>query len=242
MIGSKQLFLLTFPLLIGGCAGLVKPVGGAADLRVVESAVLPAPSVEDYRLPGRAYAIGPFDKLRVDVLGMPEFSLEEIQTDAGGRFSLPLAGSIEASGLTPEEVAAVVRDRLRERHVRDPKVSVNLTDTVSQVITVEGEVKKPGLYPAVGNMTLLSAIARAEGTTEFTNTKDVIVFRTVGQQKYAALYSLAAIRRGAYSDPLIYANDRVVIGDSPQRRLFRDILQVVPLITTPLVLALQNNN
>ncbi|MBL9071695.1 MAG: polysaccharide export protein [Sphingopyxis sp.] len=242
MIGSKHLLLLAFPLLVAGCAGSVKPVGGAANVRVVESSVLPEPSGDDYRLPGRAYAIGPFDKLRIDVLGMPEFSLEEIQTDAGGHFSLPLAGSIEAAGLTPAEVAVVIRDRLRNQHVRDPQVSVNLTETVSQVITVEGEVKKPGLYPALGNMTLLSAVARAEGTTEFTNTKDVIVFRTVGQQKYAALYSLAAIRRGAYDDPQIYANDRVVIGDSPQRRLFRDILQVVPLITTPLVVALQNNN
>lgn len=239
MIGSKQLLLIAVPLLVAGCGGSVKPIGGAPGLRVIESAVLPTPTFEDYRVPGRAYAIGPFDKLRVDVMGMPEFSLDEIQADAGGKFSVPLAGSIEASGKTPEEVSAIIRSRLQAGHVRDPKVSVNLLETVSQQITVEGEVKKPGLYPATGRMTLLSAIARAEGTTDFTNLKDVIVFRTVDNQKYAALYNLSAIRRGVYSDPEIFANDQVVVGDSPQRRLFRDLLQVVPLITTPLVIALQ---
>ncbi len=239
MIRCKQLLLLSASLLVAGCAGSVKPVGGVADLRVVESAVLPTPTSDDYRMPGRAYAIGPFDKLRIDVMGMPDFSLQEIQADAGGKFSVPLAGSIDASGKTPEEVSELIRARLQAQHVRDPKVSVNLLETVSQQITVEGEVKKPGLYPATGRMTLLSTIARAEGTTEFSNLKDVIVFRTVDNQKYAALYNLAAIRRGAYSDPEIFANDQVVVGDSPQRRLFRDLLQVVPLITTPLVIALQ---
>ena len=242
MVAYKPVLLLSVSLLVAGCAGSVKPVGGAPNLQVVESAVLPTPTGEDYRFAGRAYAIGPFDKLRIDVMGMPEFSLEEIQTDAGGKFSVPLAGSIDAAGRTPDEVANAIRDRLRQEHVRDPKVSVNLTETVSQVVTVEGEVKKPGLYPATGNMTLLSAVARAEGTTEFTNPRDVIVFRTVGGQKYAALYSLAAIRRGAYADPEVFANDQIVVGDSPQRRLFRDLLQVVPLITTPLVVALQPRN
>ena len=239
MLGCKQVLLLSASLLVAGCGGSVKPIGGAPNVRVVETAILPVPTSNDYRVPGRAYAIGPFDKLRIDVMGMPEFSLQEVQADAGGKFSVPLAGSIDAAGKTPEEVSLVIRDRLREGHVRDPRVAVNLLETVSQLITVEGEVEKPGLYPATGNMTLLSAIARAEGTTEFSNLKDVVVFRTVENQQYAALYNLAAIRRGAYSDPEIYANDRVIVGDSPQRRLFRDLLQIVPLITTPLVVALQ---
>lgn len=239
MLGFKQVLLLSATLLVAGCGGSVKPIGGAPNLRVVETAILPLPTSNDYRVPGRAYAIGPFDKLRIDVMGMPEFSLLEIQADAGGKFSVPLAGSIDAAGKTPEEVSLVIRDRLRAGYVRDPQVAVNLIETVSQLITVEGEVEKPGLYPATGNMTLLSAIARAQGTTEFSNLKDVVVFRTVDNQQYAALYNLGAIRRGAYADPEIYANDRVIVGDSPQRRLFRDLLQVVPLITTPLVVALQ---
>jgi polysaccharide export outer membrane protein len=58
----------------------------------------------------------------------------------------------------------------------------------------------------------------------------------------AGLYNLKAIRRGYYADPEIYANDTVVVGDSAGRRLFKDALQVVPLLTTPLIIALQNRN
>ena len=119
---------------------------------------------------------------------------------------------------------------------------MNLKETVSQVITVDGQVKKPGLYPVVGKMTLMRAVATAEGTAEFARLDDVVIFRTVKGQQLAALYNLKAIRRGNYQDPEVFANDVVVVGDSQARRLFKDALQIVPLLTTPLIIALQNNN
>jgi polysaccharide biosynthesis/export protein len=67
-----------------------------------------------------------------------------------------------------------------------------------------------------------------------------VIFRTVEGKQLAALYNLKAIRRGNYDDPEVFANDVVVVGDSSARRLFRDILQVVPLLTTPIIVALQN--
>lgn len=242
---SKKFF--TVALLasaLGGCTSTMTPdrLGGAPNLQVLPDSTLPEPTGADYRTGGRPYAIGPLDKLRIDVAGMPELSMEEIQADAGGNIAVPLAGTMPVAGLTSEEAAQLIRDRLRAAHVRDPKVAVNLRSTSSQIVTVEGEVKKPGQYPALANMTLLGAIARAEGTAQFARLDEVIVFRTVNNQRYAALYNLKSIRRGAYADPMVFANDVIVVGDNPQRRLFLDILQVVPLITTPLVVALQNNN
>lgn len=226
---------------LGGCASSGN-IGGSPDLSVLPQASLPHPSMNDYRGTGRPYALGPFDKLRVDVAGLPELSLEEVQADAGGNIAVPLAGTIQIGGMTPTEAAYAIETKLRAAHVREPKVAVNLRETNSQIVTIEGEVEKPGQYPALGNMTLLGLVARAEGTSEFARLKEVIIFRTVDNQRYAALYDLGAIRRGAYTDPAVFANDVVVVGDSPQRRLFRDLLQVVPLITTPLVIALQSNN
>lgn len=228
---------------LSGCSGMSnKKIGGSPGLRVLDQGTLPEPSANDYRGTPRAYALGPFDKLRIDVAGLPELSLQEIQADAGGNIAVPLAGTVQIGGLTTAEVSQAIETRLRAAHVRDPKVAVNLRETNSQVVTIDGEVKKPGQYPATGNMTLVGLVARAEGTGEFARLEDVIIFRTVDNQRYAALYNLAAIRRGAYPDPAVFANDVVVVGDSPQRRLFRDLLQVVPLITTPLVIALQSKN
>ena len=229
-------FLFLLCLGLGGCANTPK-IGGAAGLNVVQSAELPPPDrlVRDVR----PYYIGPFDKLTIDVFGIAELSNKEVQVDAGGRMSFPLIGSVEASGKTPSEIATVMEERLRGQYIRNPQVTVNLKETVSQVITIEGEVREPGLYPVVGRMTLLRAVATAKGTTEFTNLKDIVVFRTAGGQKYAALYNLSAIRNGVYPDPEVYANDVVMVGESRGRRLFRDLLSAAPLLTTPLIIALQ---
>ena len=87
----------------------------------------------------------------------------------------------------------------------------------------------------------MRAVATAGGASEFARLNDVVVFRTVGTQRYAALYNLALIRRGAYADPEIFASDIVVVGDSQARRLFRDILAAAPLITAPIIAVLQNS-
>jgi polysaccharide biosynthesis/export protein len=226
--------------LLPACAG-PGALGGASNITVMQGNELPAPDRGDLLSESRPYLIGPFDKLTIDVFGIDELSKKEVQTDASGRISFPLAGIIEAAGRTPAEIEEEIENRLRSRYVRDPQVTVNLRETVSQVITVDGQVRKPGLYPVIGKMTLMRAVATAEGTAEFAKLDDVVIFRTVKGQQLAALYNLKAIRRGNYGDPEVFANDVVVVGDSQARRLFRDALQVVPLLTTPLIIALQNN-
>jgi polysaccharide biosynthesis/export protein len=91
-------------------------------------------------------------------------------------------------------------------------------------------------------MTLMRAVATAKGTAEFAKLDDVVVFRTVKSQKMAALYNLKAIRRGYYDDPEVFANDVVVVGNSSARKIFKDALQIAPLLVTPLVYILSNNN
>ena len=71
--------------------------------------------------------------------------------------------------------------------------------------------------------------------TEFAKQDDVVILRTVKGQKLAGLYNIDAIRRGLYDDPAIFANDVVVVGDSPARRLFRDIVGLAPVLAAPIV-------
>ena len=236
----KKLVALVFALAsLGGCVGSGR-IGGASNVQVLSGTELPAPDRSDLLADSRPYLIGPFDKLKIDVFGIDELSKKEVQTDASGRISFPLAGVIEAAGRTPGEIEEELESRLRNRYVRDPQVTVNLSETVSQVITVDGQVREPGLFPVVGRMTLMRAVATAKGTSEFAKLDDVVIFRTVKGQDFAALYNLQAIRRGSYEDPEVFANDIVIVGDSKARRLFKDALQLVPLLTTPLVIALQN--
>lgn len=223
---------------LGACVS-TPPLRSSEAVTVVANTELPPPHGTDLYAQDRPYLIGPFDKIRIDVFGIPELSERIVQVDAGGRASFPLAGSFQAAGLTPNQVAEELTRRLSGNYIRDPQVTVNLEETVSQVVTVDGQVVRPGLYPVVGRMTLMRAVATAGGVGEFARLDDVVVFRTVGGQRFAALYNLRAIRRGGYADPEIFANDIVVVGDSQARRIFRDILQASPLITTPIVALLQ---
>jgi polysaccharide export outer membrane protein len=238
----NRFYLIALSTLLVSCgSSKLGGAGSASDVQVVAEGQLPEPTRLDLFEQNRPYLIGPFDKLIIDVFGIEELSKQEVQTDAGGRISFPLAGIMEAAGKTPGELETEIEQRLRGQYVRDPQVTVNLKETVSQVITVDGQVKEPGLYPVIGKMTLMRAVATAKGTAEFAKLDDIVVFRTVNGQKLAALYNLKAIRRGYYNDPEVFANDVVVVGDSQARRLFKDALQLVPILTTPLIIALQRN-
>lgn len=236
----SRAFCVGLALTLASCAHSQKHVqSNAPAVTVQPNAELPAPTRADIFSQDRPYLIGPFDKLVIDVFGIPEMSNKEVQTDAGGRISFPVAGVIQAAGKSPAELAALLEDRLRTGGVRNPQVTVNLRETVSQVITVDGQVKEPGLYPVIGKMTLMRAVATAKGTDEFAKLSEVTVIRTVGGQKYAGLYSLKAIRAGAYPDPEVYANDVVIVGESYARRIFKDALQALPVVLTPLIVALK---
>lgn len=233
----RKVVSIAVALALGACAA--PQVGTDPNVQVLQGSELPPPTKRDQAAISRPYLVGAFDKLKVDVFGVEELQ-KEVQTDAGGRFSFPLIGLVEASGQTPGEIEAEIETRIA-RFVRNPQVTVNLMETVSQVVTVEGEVKKPGLYPVVGDMTLLRTVATAGGVSEMASLNDVVVFRNVDGQRYAALYNLSAIRLGNYADPDVYPNDVVVVGQSRARRLFRDVLTATPLLTTPLVILTNGN-
>jgi polysaccharide export outer membrane protein len=219
-------------LILSGCASQkgLDPQGAM----VTSLTELPPPSLADGYANSPAYTVGPFDELTVAVFGVEELS-GDVTADADGRVSVPLAGTIEAAGLTQNELAERIATNLRG-YVRDPHVTVNVKEARSRTIAVDGQVKEPGVFRANGNLTLMRAVATAKGTTPDADVEDVVVFRTVNGQQMAALYNLGAIRRGTYNDPPIYPNDIVVVGDSPRTRLIREI---APVIATPIVLLLQ---
>lgn len=229
-------FLATAAL--AGCAGQ-PPLQSTARLTVVDGDhVLPPPNRGDLTAADRPALIGPLDTIEVDVFNVPDLS-REMQVDASGRIAMPLVGTVDARGKTAEELARSIESTLRGRYVRNPEVTVNIKSSVSQVVTVDGQVVEPGLYPVTNQMTLMRVIASAKGFSEFAKQEEVVILRTVNNRKMAALYNVADIRRGSYDDPPVYANDVVLVGDSPQRRLFRDFVSVSPILAAPLIAIVQ---
>jgi polysaccharide biosynthesis/export protein len=230
-----RIFLSLFAsIALASCASGPK-LQTTARLTVISGdSALPAPARADLVSADRLALVGPLDTISVDVFGVPELS-RAIQVDASGRIAMPLIGTLDAGGKTAGELAADIENALAGRFVRDPDVSVNISTSVSQVVTVDGQVAEPGLYPVTNQMTLLRAVASARGLTEYAKQDDVVILRTVNGQKLAGLYNIGSIRRGLYDDPAIFANDVVVVGDSPPRRLFRDIVGLAPVLAAPII-------
>ncbi len=205
---------------------------------MVRGKALPAPSRSDTAASSVDYVIGPLDKLSISVLGLEELSRDEILVDAGGNLGVPLVGTVHAGGLSPTELATIIAEGLRAKKVRDPRVTVSMAEIVSQLVAVEGEVKQPGLFRMEGRMSLLRAIAKAEGPTEFARTNEVLIFRTVAGQRLVGVYDLRALRSGTYNDPQVFADDLIVVGDSPKRRIFKTLIEGAALLS-PLVILLQ---
>lgn len=219
--------------------GSPEPLQSNGSLTVVQGAsLLPPPDRGDLVAADRPALIGPLDTIEVSVFGIPDLD-REMQVDASGRIAMPLAGTIDARGKTAEELANAIETALKARYVRNPQVTVNIKSSVSQVVTIDGSVVEPGLYPVTNQMTLMRVVASAKGLTEFAKQEEVVILRTVGDKRMAGLYDISAIRRGAYDDPPVYANDVIIVGDSPQRRLFRDFVSLSPVLAAPLIAVLQ---
>ncbi len=236
-----SIFIVLGAALLAGCAKAPPQVASVPNTPVALMKDLPVPQADDVVRSSRAAFIGPFTELRVEVFGVPEMQ-RDIMTDGEGNFSFPLVGEIAAGGKTPDIIADEIRTKLAGRYVRNPEVTVNFMSSdnplaaQSRTVTVDGQVNRAGAYPVVGRVTLMRAVALAGGVNEFAKLEDVVVFRNVGSQSYVGIYNLEAIQRGNYADPEIFANDIVVVGDSPQRRRFKDILQIVPALLSPVIL------
>jgi polysaccharide export outer membrane protein len=225
----KLAFVLlgTFAAALGACAS--DPTIGEQSTAVRVASSLPPPDQTGMAVDLGSYRIGPLDVIRVEVFGAPELT-REAEVDAAGNFSLPLAGPVRAAGRTPAEFGDAISAQLRQRYLKNPQVSVNIVKAQSKTFTVDGAVRQPGNYPIVGKMTLQQAIATARGADQAANLNNVVVFRTVGNQKVAALFSLKTIRAGQLEDPQIYGNDIIVVGESAARRFFRDFGSMFPVL------------
>jgi polysaccharide export outer membrane protein len=178
--------------------------------------------------PGAAYRIGALDKLNITVFQVKDLTLEKVQVDASGQVLLPLVGAVTAAGKTTAELSADIATKLQKDFMQSPQVSVLVEESASQKVTVDGAVKKAGVFDMKGRTSLMQAVAMAEGADRDAKLKEVVVFRTVAGQRQAAKFDLTAIRKGTVADPELQGGDVVVIPGSSVARTVRDVLQAMP--------------
>jgi polysaccharide export outer membrane protein len=174
-----------------------------------------------------AYKIGPLDVLDISVFKVPDLS-KVVQVADIGTVNLPLVGQIRAVGKTAEEVERDLEAKLGAKYLQSPQVTVYVKEYNSQRVTIEGSVKKPGVYPIRGKTSLLQSIAMAEGL-DAASDSTVIVFRHINGQRSAAKFDVSQIRAGRAEDPALQQGDVIVVNYSEMKAVFHNVLKVLPV-------------
>lgn len=175
------------------------------------------------------YRIGPLDRLDITVFQESDMSSKGMQVDAAGDISLPLVGRVHAAGLTTLELADALRSRASRFYV-DPQITVGIASSVSQNVTVQGQVTEPGIFPIQGPTTLLDVVALAKGETENAALDQVVVIRFINGNRYAAAFNLERVRRNEDKDPAIMPRDVIIVGHSGTKQAWHDVLRAAPLL------------
>lgn len=218
-------------LLLAGPA-LAQAVASAADTVAVpvqspESKVDAKPATM-----GADYKIGTNDLLDVEVFGVSELK-RTVRVNATGHVSLPLIGLVPVAGLSPADAEALIAIQYGKSYLQDPQVSIFVKEFTTQRITMDGAVNKPGIYPLVGQITLLRALAMAGGGSQMSDLEQVMLFRMTPEgQSLIEKHDVTKIRRGEAPDPLLQGDDVVVVNRDPSRTalrdsLFRDVLDTI---------------
>ena len=123
-----------------------------------------------------AYIIGEGDLLAINVWHEPELTrVVPVRTD--GKITLPLAGELQASGKTVEQLRDAIASQLAH-FLEAPEVTVIVQDPRSQFFTIIGMVQKPGSYPLGQRLTVIDGIALGGGFKEFAKVGKIHVVRT----------------------------------------------------------------
>jgi polysaccharide biosynthesis/export protein len=112
--------------------------------------------------------LGVDDLIAVSVYDAPELT-RTVRVETDGSIHLPmLKEGIEAVGIFPGQLETSIASALISSEILvDPVVKVTVVEYHSRPIAVMGAVKKPVTFQSVGTVTLLDALAKAEGLTEF---------------------------------------------------------------------------
>jgi polysaccharide export outer membrane protein len=123
------------------------------------------------------YVLGPGDLITVWALGADEMSGKAYAVPPGGVVDFPLAGRIRAAGRTPDQLKAELIEKMKT-YVRQPEVSVSITEFRSQPVSVLGSVKQPGVHQLQGGKSLLEVISLAGGLAPDASNTAVITRRS----------------------------------------------------------------
>jgi len=157
--------------------------------------------------------IGSGDLLSVSMFDAPEFS-GHFRVDQNGDVQLPLLAAVHVAGLTSDRAAKLIEDKYVEAEILTSEASrstVFIDEYANQGITVTGEVKSPGIYPAFGVRMLNDVVTAAGGATEFASSNIILTHRADREHPVTIAYDPEGPRRRSLPEVQVFPGDTIMV-------------------------------
>jgi protein involved in polysaccharide export with SLBB domain len=193
---SKRLLALTISILgVSGaaCGGSVKQTPQALSVGADDT------------------TLGAGDVFEVSVYGEKELS-GKYKIAKDGSIDFPLIGRIIVVGKESTQIADDISKRLREGQIlREPQVSVFVSEYTSKRVSVVGAVSKPGTFPMSRGLTVVQAISLAGGFTSLASRNDTLVTRRDNQKTERFRVPVERVTEGQADDFALQAGDIIYV-------------------------------
>lgn len=211
---------------LSGCATAPKKTDNAP-LTATPGAATPAPAVasqsgnapqttgaQPQGVPAASaslqYRIGAEDVLRISVWENTQLTLDVV-VRPDGKISFPLIQDVQAEGLTAAELAIVIHQKLLT-YVKDPQVSVIVTQVNAPKVYVLGSVVRPGPIPLRSEISILQALSMAGGFTQFASPRSIKLVRGTGfRQEVRKINYYDLLDEGGEGNYLLQPGDTIVV-------------------------------
>lgn len=159
------------------------------------------------------YTLNPGDLLQISVW-KEEGMQREVLVLPDGMISFPLAGHLQASGQTPEQIQQALTARL-ESYIPNPVITVSVLKVSGNTVYIIGQVNRPGEIQAGHRMDVIQALSVAGGLTAFADENDIKILRRVGDEQIALPFDYSAVKKGKKLklNILLQSGDVVVVPD-----------------------------
>jgi polysaccharide export outer membrane protein len=210
--------VIAFALGCLGVAAAAPPTKGAAPVseqNAREIAGLKTPLVQ----------LGAGDSVTISVYGQPDLNGTVYVSD-DGTIPMALTGPVKVSGLSPAEARSRIEKALRDgKYLVDPHVTLTVTESRSQRVSVLGQVGKPGRYAIQSDTSIFDLLAEAGGITEIGGDQVFILRedKTGNITRYPI--SLKALAEGTNTGPALSLSggDSVMVPVAPQLYIYGEV-------------------
>ena len=140
------------------------------------------------------FVIQPGDILQVTVWKEEGLDRETLILPDGS-LTFPLIGSIQAKGLTINQLQDNIKSKI-SHFIPDASVTIMVKAPLGHTVNVIGQVGKPGEIIMQGKMSVMQALSQAGGLTQFADEDDIIVLRGEEKNKKSLPFPYDDISRG----------------------------------------------